>query len=496
MVDSDFIHQDFLRRLRDIPAQGMGLSVDVYSPDLLELVNRLRERGLQPGYLEIFKATTTALTKVRQELSDIPLAYHGEGLWITQPDVQASPFFQQDLGEMVLQLKSLQSLWLNHECAIKQMAGYSFGTYLPPLYTSLSARVVAGNIAMVQQTMDRQSARTDGTAPLFLLELPPLTYFAAGTIPIPDYFRLVTASVPCGLVLDIGHLWTVYRYTAVCRRISLERFVAEFLAEFPLERVVEIHVAGLAYHELAVEPREGQGLPEWIDAHAAPIPLILFTMLEQVLAHPNLVSLRAVALEVDTKSIEMIVEEYATAVGRFSLLVQQAMARDTSVGQWKETMLYPASVQEPVRQSDRQQLCDDYERYAQIISGQAPITGPEWQEVVMEGSGLIRYRTSYAPHEILRWGGDLEGMFPQACQALADRGVCLSEFVDFWFRSPRPVTHSYDFFLLKIERFFEFVTERAPDLGITLQQECDLLRLAYAQVNEGGESITEMEQPR
>lgn len=496
MVDPDFIRQDFQRRIRKIPAQGMGLSVDVYSPDLFELVNSLRERGLQPGYLEIFKATTTALTKVRQALSDIPLAYHGEGLWITQPDVQASPIFQQDLGEMVMQLNSLQSLWLNHECAIKQMAGYSFGTYLPPLYTPLSAQVVAGNIAMVQQAMDRQSARADGTAPLFLLEMPPLTYFAAGTIPIPDFFRLVTASAPCGLVLDIGHLWTVYRYTAVCRQISLERFVGEFLAEFPLERVVEIHVAGLACHGSAGEPKGGQRLPEWIDAHAAPIPLILFTMLEQVLAHPNLVSLRAVALEVDTKPIEMIVEEYAETVGRFSLLVQQAMARKMSVGRLKETTLPPASVQEPVRQSDRQQLCDDYERYAQIILGQAPITGLEWQEVIMEGSGLTRYRMSYVPHEILHWGGDLEEMFPQACRALAERGVCLAEFVDFWFRSPRPLTHSYDFFLLKIERFFEFVTERAPDMSVSVQQECDLLRLAYAQANEVGESMMEMERTR
>ena len=61
MVDSDFVQQDFQCRLRDIPPLGMGLSVDVYSPDLFELVNKLRERGLEPGYLEVFKATTTAL---------------------------------------------------------------------------------------------------------------------------------------------------------------------------------------------------------------------------------------------------------------------------------------------------------------------------------------------------------------------------------------------------------------------------------------------------
>ena len=496
MPDSDFIQQDFQRRLRNIPLLGMGLSVDVYSPDLFELVNMLREQGVQPGYLEVFKATTTALTTVRQALPDIPLAYHGEGLWITQPDVQASPLFHQDVGETVTQLNRIQSLWLNHECATKQMAGYSFGTYLPPLFTPLSARIVAGNIELVQQAMDRQAARGDGTAPLFLLEMSPLTYFAAGTIPISYFFRLVTDSVPCGLVLDIGHLWTVYRYTSVCRRISLERFIEEFLAEFPLERVVEIHLAGLACHESADQPQGGQRLPEWIDAHAASIPSILLAMLDQVLAHPNLVSLRAVALEVDTKPIEVIVEEYAETVGRFSLLVQQAMDRDTTVGQLKKATCCPVSILESVCQSERQQLCNDYERYARIIMGQAPITGPEWQEVAMDESGLTRYRTSYVPHEILHWGGDLEGMFPQACRALAEQGVCLTEFVDFWFRSPRPLIHSYDFFLLKIERFFEFVTERAPDMRASVQQECDLLRLAYGQANEAGGSMMEMERIR
>jgi uncharacterized protein len=496
MSDSDFVHQDFQRRLRNIPARGMGLSVDVYTPDLFELVGTLKERGFLPGYLEVFKATTTALTRVRQAIPDMPLMYHGEGLWITQPDVQESLFFQQDVDEMITQLNCLQSLWVNHECAMKQMAGYSFGTYVPPLYTPLSAEVIADNITAVQQAIDRQSGREGRAAPLFLLEMPPLTYFAAGTISIPNFFRLITASAPCGLVLDIGHLWTVYRYTAACRRMSLERFVGQFLDEFPLERVVEIHIAGLACHESVGAPQWEEGLPEWIDAHAAPIPSVLFTMLEQILAHSNLVSLRAVALEVDTKPIEMIVEEYAEAVRRFSFPVRQTMARGATKEQAMGLILRPAPVQEPARQSDRQQLRDDYARYAQIISGQIPLSGPEWQDVAGETDGVTRYYTSYIPHEILHWGGDLAEMFPQTCRVLAERGVCLTEFVAFWFRSPRPLTHSYDFFLLKIERFFEFVTERAPDARVCVEQECERLCLAYAQANEGGESVREMERTR
>ncbi len=81
-------------------------------------------------------------------------AYHGEGLWITQPDFSKPPHLHGDLDDVISQLHILKSPWLNHECATKQMAGYSFGTYLPPLYTVESAKVVADNIEIVQAKMD------------------------------------------------------------------------------------------------------------------------------------------------------------------------------------------------------------------------------------------------------------------------------------------------------------------------------------------------------
>jgi hypothetical protein len=103
---------------------------------------------------------------------------------------------------------------------------------------------------------------------------------------------------------------------------------------------------------------------------------------------------------------------------------------------------------------------------------------------------------SYLPYEILHWGGDLAEMFPQTCRILAERGVCLTEFVAFWFRAPRPLTQSYDFFLLKIERFLEFVAESAPDARVCVERESDLLRQAYAQANEVVRPMMEMERAR
>ena len=135
-------------------------------------------------------------------------------------------------------------------------------------------------------------------------------------------------------MLDMGHLWTVYRYTGAWCRQTLEAFVAEFLDAFPMERVVEIHVAGLAeFHRVPSSPDScgWSALPYWIDSHGAPIPEVLFDLLPQVLSHPRLTSLKGVALEVDTKSIEEIVVEFRRFVEQFQSKVrcsEQSAGRD------------------------------------------------------------------------------------------------------------------------------------------------------------------------
>jgi uncharacterized protein (UPF0276 family) len=371
------------------------------------------------------------------------------------------------------------------------MAGYSFGTYLPPLYTSESARIVASNIAVVQEKMDRARRPAQEFGPLFLLEMAPLTYFMAGTMSVPQFFRLVTERVSCGLVLDIGHLWTVYRYTAARRQGSLEQFIERFLDEFPMERVIEIHVAGLGRHESLSRRRWEDVHPEWIDAHAAPIQAVSWTMLERVLAHPRLVNLRGVALEVDTKPIEHIVEELREARKNFGTMIHQAIAgRSTvlaSVPQRPELTI----MQEAANEIDRLRLQEDYVRYARIVSGQQRPSGPEWQGVVDDPAGLDCYVHDYVPHEILHWGGDVREMFPATCRALDQAGVALDGFVTWWFQVARRVDRPYDFFLLKIDRVLAFVAERAPACLPLAEQEAETLRLAYAEANNGVQPMME-----
>ncbi len=490
MTLSHAVCHDFQDRVARIPVHGLGLSVDVYSPDLLSLLADLTRRQVLPMYLEVFHATFSALTAVRDQ-THLPLPYHGEGLWVTQPGAEADPLFQEEAGVLASHLALLRSAWSNHECATKHIAGYSFGTYLPPLYTASSADVVAKNISLVQAIFDQQAALPGGGSPLFLLEIPPLTFFVAGTLSIPAYFRRITDQAACGLVLDVGHLWTVYRYSGAWRAQSIAQFVDDFLREFPVERVVEIHVAGLAVHESlvgkadVVHCEDPDLLPRWTDAHAAPIPPVLFEMLDRILQCGRLEHLRGMALEVDTKPGDLIADELAWFLERYKHVFDQDVPRGSVAGAPP-----PLPVNARFSTNDgsvlkTESLSEAYDQYAQVVSSRAEPVGPSWMAPTACADELDWYRTKYLPYEILHWGGDIEAMFPETCRALAGQQIALDGFVSYWFHLPHPVTRSYDFFDVKIDRFVEFVSEQASDLKSLVQREATELRLAYQAANEG-----------
>ena len=98
--------------------------------------------------------------------------------------------------------------------------------------------------------LDELSAGMNSEPPLFCLEGPPLSYFACGNLTYAEFFSRVVERAPCGLVLDIGHAWTVYRYAEGNKTESFTTFWEDFLGRFPFERVIQIHLAGLACHPI------------------------------------------------------------------------------------------------------------------------------------------------------------------------------------------------------------------------------------------------------
>ncbi len=478
---------EFLRRVSRIPPQGLGLSVDVYSPDLFELMEELDRRRLDYGYMEIFKASQRALAEVARRRPHVSFQYHAEGIWVTQPGLARSAQFETALASAARHLATLDCSWLNHECASKQIAGYSFGTYLPPLFTRASADLTAENATLIQRRLAASRLFRPGREPLLLIEIPPLTYFGFGDLPVAEFFRRIVRLAPCGLVLDIGHVWTVYRYSGAWRHRGLREFLDEFLHVFPLHRVVQIHMAGLNVHRAGGKTAEDHGRdvvdsrhPLWIDAHGAPIPEVLWQMLAQVLSHPQLINLKGMALEVDTKSIVEIVTEFERFQLRFGGWFNQKH-QDAPEGHPSDC---PALTSIEFTFSEGQEVTTQYEHYARVVTNQSDTSSITSPLLGQEHDSLDIYRRQYLPQEILEWGGNVRDMFPETVRELDSHGIPLSTFVEYWFREPRSSHSEYDFFLLKLERVVEFVKEIVPDAVEIAAREADELRAAYHAANE------------
>lgn len=92
-----------------------------------------------------------------------------------------------------------------------------------------------------------------------------------------SFIRRVVESADCGILLDLHNLWTNER--------NGRESALDVVAELPLDRVWEVHVAG-------GEERNGY----WIDSHCGPVPAPVRELAREVI--PCLPNLGAVTLEV------------------------------------------------------------------------------------------------------------------------------------------------------------------------------------------------------
>jgi uncharacterized protein (UPF0276 family) len=144
------------------------------------------------------------------------------------------------------------------------------GLLLPPILTRESAEYTARSIAILQE-------RTG--LPVFP-ENPPSLYFL-GDLHVLDYFAAVSESAGCGLLLDAAHLSIFQRAGGLDPCTALDGF--------PLDRIVEMHVAGGGD---AVTP---DGYRYIDDDHRAEVHPDTWKIVEYVI--PRATQLRAVMYE-------------------------------------------------------------------------------------------------------------------------------------------------------------------------------------------------------
>lgn len=195
-----------------------------------------------------------ALEAIRR---DFPLSVHGVCMSIggAQPLDQAHlERFRTLIDRYEPDLVSEHLAWSTHGSTF-------FNDLLPLPYTQATLKRVCEHIDQVQDVIGRP----------ILLENPS-TYvtFESSTISETEFLRTVAERTGCGLLLDVNNVFV----SAVNHGFSPEAY----LADFPIGRVGEIHLAG---HTRQVDD---EGEPLLIDSHDGPVAEAVWTLYEHVIA--------------------------------------------------------------------------------------------------------------------------------------------------------------------------------------------------------------------
>ena len=236
-----------------------GIAGTSFKPEHLAAI---LDEGPQRGFFEVHAENYMGaggpphrmLEKLRR---NHPLSLHGVCMSIGGPAALDRTHLARFRGLIARYQPALVSehlAWSTHETSF-------FNDLLPLPYTKATLDRVCDHIDEVQEAIRRP----------ILLENPS-TYvaFRDSTMSETDFIRTVAERTGCGLLLDINNVFisaTNHGFSAL-----------QYLADFPLARVGEIHLAGHA------EQSDDEGDLLLIDSHDGPVADAVWKLFEIVIA--------------------------------------------------------------------------------------------------------------------------------------------------------------------------------------------------------------------
>ncbi|MBR1090390.1 DUF692 domain-containing protein [Bradyrhizobium manausense] len=226
-----------------------------------EHLGAILEAGRQRGFFEVHAENYMgaggpphrALEAIRRYH---PLSLHGVCMSIGGPQ----PLDKAHLARFRGLVARYQPALVSEHLAWSTHATSFFNDLLPLPYTAATLRHVCDHIDQMQEAIRRP----------ILLENPS-TYlaFAESTISETDFIRSVAERTGCSLLLDVNNVFvsaTNHGFSAL-----------DYLADFPLSRVGEIHLAG---HDAQ---SDDDGEPLLIDSHDGPVADAVWKLYEIVI---------------------------------------------------------------------------------------------------------------------------------------------------------------------------------------------------------------------
>lgn len=290
-----------MRSIDDTPALGIGLAADLggTAPHWRDFLSPTDDRPAF-RYLNV-AATWDQVDKVTHHVSDLmasgfPFVLHPININLVDPELEA-PHVLAGIGALA---RSCAANWLATDVGVWMWGAQYLGEFLvPPIFDRESVAQVTAKITALRSVF-RQP---------FLVENPPVN-FVIEHMHVLDFMGAVAREADCGLVLDIGHLLG-YQYAT---RRSLTDMP---LADFPFDRVVEVHLAGLMR-------RVSGGFETYYDHHGHSIPDVSWDFLAAAL--PRMTNLRGITLEQESCRDELVAEHLRRV---------HAVCRDHAVGAFR-----------------------------------------------------------------------------------------------------------------------------------------------------------------
>jgi uncharacterized protein (UPF0276 family) len=291
---------NFLERVNDLPRLGLGVSTeygafcheDTLDPEQLLAFDPRFAQFVEVG-VEVAKGldgpTRAWLEKGR------PTTFHFLDVNLDEPEDFDEPWLEA-LRALIYEV---QPAWLCGDAGLWHFGRRERGhmLLLPPILSDASASQMAAGIARLRHETDYE----------VIPENPPGAVYL-GDLHVLDYFARVCERADTGFLLDVAHL-AIYQ-----RALGLEPL--DGLDGFPLDRVVEVHVAG------GVE-RTHDGFSFVEDAHAPQILDDTWQILDAVM--DRLVNLKAVVFECERNRLEQV----APVFGRIAQRMEAGVLAET-----------------------------------------------------------------------------------------------------------------------------------------------------------------------
>lgn len=269
--------------IADLPRLGVGLSGEFGSSAKGIDIQRFYEA--RPDLVHFFEYGADLDRgldeNVRQwAAAGLPTTYHFLDINLAeQEDVDA-----RWLETTAERARAIGAAWLCGDAGLWHFGPRERGhqVLLPPVLCRESAAETADSIVRIQQE----------TGFAVLPENPPSVIYL-GDLHILDYFAAVADRSGCGLLLDTAHLAIFQHLRGLPPLAGLDAF--------PLDRVVELHVAG--------GTTKSAGGFEYVDDSHAPEPIpATWEILEYVL--PRATNLRAIVYECEYNALELCIPNF------------------------------------------------------------------------------------------------------------------------------------------------------------------------------------------